>query len=184
MGLGFFRNLKKALVLRRLQRNRLEGYRAPSQKIANLISSFFCIGYIPGCPGTAASLATLLIVFSTPLLPVGYSLGIALALTAIGLLAVKRSLPNSVNQDPSWIVIDEVVGMLIALIAVPQQWGWYFLAFAVFRLLDIFKPFPIGFIDRRLPGCWGVLGDDIVAGVITRLLLWLVAVFIAWFTCV
>jgi phosphatidylglycerophosphatase A len=63
------------------------------------------------------------------------------------------------------VVWDEVVGMLVALTAAPPGWLPVAVAFIAFRAFDILKPFPVGWLDARVPGGWGVLLDDVVAGV-------------------
>jgi phosphatidylglycerophosphatase A len=61
-------------------------------------------------------------------------------------------------------VIDEVVGLWITLASVPLSVGWYALGFVLFRIFDIFKPWPVSWADRHLPGAWGIMLDDVVAG--------------------
>jgi len=80
-------------------------------------------------------------------------------------------------KDPGIVVVDEVAGMLVAAIGQPRGWGWLLAAFLLFRLLDIWKPFPI----RRLqawPGGLGVVADDLLAGLFATLLLQLVRLLI------
>ncbi|MDX2166209.1 MAG: phosphatidylglycerophosphatase A [Deltaproteobacteria bacterium] len=78
------------------------------------------------------------------------------------------------EHDSGVIVIDEIVGYLAATLFLPPTWGHTILAFFVFRALDVLKPFPAGWIDRRMPGGSGVVLDDVVSGlysnVVTRLL--------------
>ena len=73
------------------------------------------------------------------------------------------------SGDPSEVVIDELAGMWIALLG-STQWQYWIAAFLVFRLLDIIKPFPAN-VAERLPGGWGIMADDVVAGVQTVLVL-------------
>ena len=70
-------------------------------------------------------------------------------------------------KDASQIVADEVAGMWLALLFLPAVWWLVLLAFGLFRLLDIAKPGPIGWMDRQLPGGLGVMADDLLAGVFT-----------------
>jgi len=70
---------------------------------------------------------------------------------------------------PRPIVIDEVVGQLIALFSVPAEWGWIFLGFFLFRLFDVLKPRPIRDLER-LPGGWGIMADDVLAGLVSALI--------------
>jgi phosphatidylglycerophosphatase A len=73
------------------------------------------------------------------------------------------------EHDSGRIVIDEIAGMLVALAGLPRQARAVGLAFVLFRILDVVKPWPAGWIDRRLPGGAGVVLDDIVSGVYANL---------------
>ncbi len=73
------------------------------------------------------------------------------------------------RKDPQVVVIDEVVGLLLASAYLPPEWPYQFGAFAAFRLFDILKPWPARTIDRRCPGGLGVMLDDVVAGLYARL---------------
>ena len=66
--------------------------------------------------------------------------------------------------DPSWIVVDEVVGMWIAAAAAPLSLLWFGIAFLLFRFFDILKPWPVGWADRKVGGGMGVMLDDVFAG--------------------
>lgn len=83
------------------------------------------------------------------------------------------------KKDPGIIVIDEVVGMLTALTFLPISWEWVLAAFLLFRFFDIWKPFPARWIQDHVPGGWGVVGDDVVAGIYANLILQ-VAVRFLW----
>ncbi|MDO6584638.1 phosphatidylglycerophosphatase A [Salipiger sp. 1_MG-2023] len=141
-----------------------------------LIASFFGVGYLRPAPGTWGSLAAL---------PVGYVLllaggfwlllGATLIAFVAGLIATKAIIATGDDHDPSWIVIDEVVGQWIALFPVAygaammgvEYWqlypGWI-AGFALFRLFDIRKPWLVGMADRR-GDALGVMLDDVIAGV-------------------
>ncbi|HSI88809.1 MAG TPA: phosphatidylglycerophosphatase A [Pyrinomonadaceae bacterium] len=88
------------------------------------------------------------------------------ALTLIGIWAAGRAIPLLGNTDPAEAVIDEVVGMLVTLLFVPFSIGWPFIlaGFLLFRLFDIWKPYPIDML-QVLPGGVGIVADDVVAGV-------------------
>ena len=75
------------------------------------------------------------------------------------------------RKDPGVIVIDEVVGMLTALTFLPISWPWLLAAFLLFRLFDIWKPFPARWIQDHAPGGWGVVGDDVMAGIYANVIL-------------
>ncbi len=91
---------------------------------------------------------------------------LALALAALGYWAVRAGLPGDhAGQDPGWVVVDEGAGQLLALAALPAGAGLsgVLLAFLLFRALDILKPGPVGWADRR-HGPSGVMLDDVIAG--------------------
>jgi len=69
-------------------------------------------------------------------------------------------------------VIDEIVGYMTAVIGLPFSWGSAVFAFLIFRIMDVWKPFPIRMIDRNLSGGWGIVFDDVLAGVYSGVLLW------------
>ena len=98
-----------------------------------------------------------------------------LAVTAIGVAAAYAAEARYRRRDPGLVVIDEVAGMLGTLLAVPVGLSGAVVGFLAFRLFDIVKPFPARQAER-LPGGWGVMTDDLVAGVyaqgLLRLLLW------------
>jgi phosphatidylglycerophosphatase A len=137
--------------------------------LARLIASGLGSGYAPRAPGTAGSLAALLIGAGLLLLP-GWVLPVAiLAATLAGLWAIG---PAGGTEDPGWVVIDEFAGQWIALLplAAPTPLG-LFAAFALFRLFDIAKPGPIGWADRQ-HGAMGVMGDDLIAGAFAAAGVW------------
>ncbi|HCD03701.1 MAG TPA: phosphatidylglycerophosphatase A, partial [Methylophaga sp.] len=75
------------------------------------------------------------------------------------------------QDDPSAVVWDEIVGYLITMIAAPAGWQWMLLGFVLFRLFDIWKPWPISLADRKLHGGFGIMLDDVIAGVFAAMVL-------------
>lgn len=134
-----------------------------------LIITFFYIGMIRHAPGTFSSLVTLLIWIL--FIPGDYFIRISITflLTIIGFIFIKLSLPNFKENDPQSIVIDEVIGMSVALIFI-NDLSIMIIAFFLFRMLDILKP-SIIYYSQYLPGAYGILLDDILAGAITSMLL-------------
>ena len=126
------------------------------------------LGYAPVAPGTVTSLVVALAVWAlAPGLP--GLLGATAVVTAIGIWASAREEARVGVHDPSIIVVDEVAGMLVALIAAPPGLGWVLVLFFLFRVFDVWKPYPIDRL-QALPGGWGIVADDLLAGVYANLL--------------
>ena len=138
---------------------------------ARWISTFFGAGYFPVAPGTfACAIVALGYRFGAVRLePLPY-VGLIVLISVLGVATADVHSKTLQQKDPRSIVIDEVVGQLIALFSAPAGWGWIFLGFFLFRLFDILKPRPIRDLER-LPGGWGIMADDVLAGVFSALLL-------------
>jgi len=128
------------------------------------IAGGFGIGRFPWAPGTLASLAALL-VGAALLAASPWLLAVAAAVATFGgIWAIAAA--RAGEDDPGWVVIDEVAGQWLTLLALPRPTlPGLIAAFALFRLLDILKPGPIGWADKR-SGALAVMGDDVIAGVI------------------
>ena len=145
-------------------------------KIAFLLSTWFGTGLIPPVPGTMGTLGAipLLILFSytgnlfQPLLIIIF------VTIAVWAAETRSSLLN--QKDPSQVVIDEVAGFLVTFLFLPLTWKNLGLAFILFRLFDIIKPFPIRRLEE-LKGGLGIVMDDLLAGVYANLCLRLILFF-------
>ena len=146
-------------------------YKGPAWAVA--ASTVLGLGFTPRMPGTVGALVGVFIYLPAFLMPPEWVFALPLAELAVILLlsalAVPRVLRASGLQDPSWVVIDEVAGMLCALCMTVPDFVRILLAFLLFRVLDIFKPWPINRLER-LPGAWGVMADDLFAGLLSGLL--------------
>jgi len=140
--------------------------------LVKLIASFFGLGYFPLAPGTLASFVFLLIRrFLWPDRPsLWFELALFLFLMFSGTWASHRFSQSVNGDDPRQIVIDEVCGQALAIIALPSSSLNLLLAFIFFRSLDIIKPFPINRLEK-IKGGWGIMADDLAAGLVARLLL-------------
>lgn len=118
-------------------------------------------------PGTVASVAAIPVFYFLIDIPWLHVLVLALVVWA-GIVASDRLESDSGEKDPGYVVIDEVAGMGLALLAVPSEWYFIVTAFLLFRVFDIWKPFPIRKVEK-LPGGWGVMADDLLAGLLARL---------------
>ena len=135
---------------------------------ATLVATFFGAGRLHPGPGTWGSLATvilwwLLARIVAPPWQAWTAAGLALFVALIGIPAATRVARASGLKDPQFVVIDEVAGQLIALIAVPVAWKSLLLGFILFRGFDIVKPPPVRQLER-LPEGTGIVVDDVGAG--------------------
>ena len=138
---------------------------------AGWIASGFGSGFSPRAPGTIGTVAALLPWLWLRVLPLPlYALVVAVAF-AIGLWASAWVVRRSGVQDPQVVVWDEFVGVWIALAAAPAGWIWMLSGFALFRLFDIWKPWPVSWADEKLHGGLGVMLDDVFAGFYALVLL-------------
>jgi phosphatidylglycerophosphatase A len=135
-----------------------------------LIGTFFGAGLLKPGPGTYGSISAVLLWYATAHLlhPAQIPLAIGTAVAAIlatliGIPAATIVARESGREDPSHVVIDEVAGQLIALIAIPADWQHAALSLILFRLFDILKPPPIRQLER-LPAGTGIMLDDVAAG--------------------
>lgn len=154
--------------------------------IYKVIASGFGSGYSPFAPGTAGSLVALIPValcfyLNWPSETSSISLNtIILILTMVflvlGILSSNK-LEKLWGHDAQKIVVDEMVGQWIALLFIPISWLNILLAFILFRLFDIFKPWPIRNAEKW-PAGWGVMGDDVLAGIFANIVLLVINKFI------
>lgn len=140
--------------------------------IAEVIATWFYVGTIPKAPGTCGALAGVLLVFL--LHRYAFFVSLHFAILAVLLLPLMVWASNVVIgatgvKDPQVIVADEVLGQVIAFLPV-TEYGWMsgLAALGLFRLFDIWKPFPVNVLER-LPRGWGVMMDDVMAGVYAAL---------------
>lgn len=144
-------------------------------RAALLLASVFGVGYIPIAPGTFGSAAGLLLWAILPASPIVQA-GVILALFGLGSWSGSVAERHFDRSDPGQIVIDEVVGVLITLFMNPVGWGGALLAFFLFRIADIVKPYPANRLER-LHGGLGVMADDAMAAIYANLALRAVLAF-------
>jgi phosphatidylglycerophosphatase A len=147
------------------------------------LGTFFGAGLLKPGPGTYGSIAAVLLWFGAAHLlhpaPVALAIGTAiaaLAATLIGIPAATIVARESGREDPGHVVLDEVAGQLIALIAIPADWRHAAVSLLLFRIFDIFKPPPIRQLER-LPAGTGIMLDDVAAGLFALLLAQMIRVF-------
>jgi phosphatidylglycerophosphatase A len=145
---------------------------------ARLIATWFGCGYAPAAPGTVGSAAAILIAWAIHAYVTPLEFGLLGMLLAIpGIWAAGVTATQVKLKDPGIVVVDEVVGQWITLAgATAFNWQSSLLAFALFRIFDIWKPPPVRQLER-LPGGLGIVADDAMAGVYGALLLLLAGRF-------
>jgi phosphatidylglycerophosphatase A len=141
-------------------------------------ATWFGTGLSPWAPGTVATLASVPVHFLLATLGAPFHLLVIAAMTAAGCWAAAHVVHTVGDDDPQIVVIDETVSVLLALwIVGPATIAGMILAVALFRVLDIAKPWPIRAAERLRPAALGIMADDLLAGLaaglLTRLLLWL-----------
>jgi len=138
--------------------------------LARFLATVGYVGHAPVAPGTAGSLVALPVIwFAYPRLAPAVTLGFVLAACVAAIWAAQQQV-SADHQDPQFVVIDEFVGQLIALLFVPIGVMTVAAGFFLFRLFDVFKPFPSR-QSEKLPGGWGIVMDDVVAGIYANLAL-------------
>jgi len=157
------------------------------KKFNLLFVTFFYIGKIKYAPGTFASLVTCLVflllisIFSFPVIFL-----ITLTIFCYSFLAINNSFDEFRSEDPQEIIIDEVVGQMLPLLAMPIYETLYPLpkiyycvaAFLAFRLFDIWKPYPISYVDNDVKGALGIMLDDILASIYSIIVLTILFFFL------
>jgi phosphatidylglycerophosphatase A len=134
------------------------------------VGTFFGTGLMKPGPGTYGSVAAMLlwVVAAHVWGGVGLAVGTAIAAVvavAIGIPAATIVAREAGREDPQFVVVDEVAGQWIALIGARPDWAHALVALALFRLFDIWKPWPVRALER-LPGGWGIMLDDVAAGLL------------------
>lgn len=130
----------------------------------SLISTCCGLGYLPFAPGTWGSLLALPLAWLMLSQWGPYILLIvAFVLFLAGMLASAIHQKRIEDKDPSYIVVDELVGQLLVLSIAPLDWGYFFIAFLLFRIFDIYKPWPISWADKNIRNGFGIMFDDLLA---------------------
>jgi len=133
------------------------------------------IGHLRPAPGTIGSLFAL----ATGYMIASFSLGVLVAailtISILGIFAAERYRERTGKKDASEVIIDEIAGQWVPLVIIPLDVKWYIAAFLLFRFFDISKIGPVGHAEKFMGGI-GVMADDLVAGILTALLLWLGAI--------
>src|SRR5574344_1047379 len=150
------------------------------QKLANLIATYFGLGLSPKAPGTIGSLGTLPLALVLAYYTGIYGIIIASIICFIaGTYATDVVIANQEEKDPGKVVIDEVVGQLLAFTFVADnlyhnldKWWIYLVGFGFFRFFDICKMGPVKYFDSKMKNAYGVMLDDVCAGLMAGICVW------------
>lgn len=157
----------------------LSSAKSPSRRnyLAEGWATFFFVGLSPKAPGTCGSLAALPLAWYVWQLPGVYAWLLTIVIFVTGAEAAKAVIARTGQSDHQSIVIDEVVGILITTSVAAHSWRHYLLAFVLFRIFDIWKPWPVRYFDQNWHTAYGTMLDDAVAAVMAAALLFL----LLWF---
>ena len=138
---------------------------------AHLLSLGFGSGLSPKMPGTMGTVIAVGLYMLLPSLDWKIYLGILLVSFFIGIFLCDYTAKALKVHDHPGIVWDEIVGYFITMFMVPKSWLWILTGFILFRLFDIWKPWPISLADKRLKGGLGIMLDDVIAGIFALIII-------------
>ncbi len=151
----------------------------PSMKNpVHLLAFGFGSGLSPKAPGTMGTLAAIPFFLLMQDLSATYYLLILLAASLVGVYLCGKTADDLGVHDHPGIVWDEFVGYWLTMFMAPSGWLWVVIGFVLFRIFDILKPWPISWLDKRVAGGFGIMVDDLLAGVFALLCLQLLATFL------
>jgi phosphatidylglycerophosphatase A len=150
----------------------------PSRFFLYLFGTFGGTGFAPVAPATAASLAFALLWYLVAPVPLVWQVSLLVGVTLLGVPVASR-LEKIHGTDPKLVVCDEVAGMLVTYLGVTTGLLGWLVGFFWFRVFDILKPYPVRRLER-LPGGWGIMADDILAGVYAQVALRLTLLWTGW----
>lgn len=130
-----------------------------------------CIGRIPKAPGTVGALLGLPVIYGLAQLQPVPAILLCLILIAVAVWAAGAAERQLGAKDPGCIVIDEIAGMTVSLLGIPLSIGTGAAGFLLFRFFDVLKPPPVSLLERHLSGGWGIVMDDVAAGLIANIFL-------------
>ena len=152
----------------------------------HLLATGFGSGLSPVVPGTMGTLAAIPLYLLLVQLPLGWYLAVVLLTFLVGIKICQVTSDDMGVHDHGSIVWDEFAGFWLTMAVVPlfqipaTDWKWLLTGFILFRFFDMVKPWPIGWLDKRVHGGLGIMIDDIVAGVMAGVALYLVGKYAGW----
>ncbi|MBW2038391.1 MAG: phosphatidylglycerophosphatase A [Deltaproteobacteria bacterium] len=141
------------------------------RKLIILLATWGGVGFCPLAPGTAGTAAAVPLFLLLSLLPLTVYLPLLLCIALLACWLAGKAELIFQQQDSRDIVVDEVVGFLVTMTSFPPSWSYILAGFVLFRVFDILKPPPIRFLERRVKGGYGVVLDDVLAGIYAHVVL-------------
>lgn len=153
-----------------------------SDRYAFLLATWFYAGRFPKAPGTMGSLCALPLAYLATLGGVGGVLAVSLLVFWLGCWVTDVVVKKTHKQDPGFVVIDEVVGQTLTFVFV-VNWAQltplvFLLGFVLFRFFDIVKIWPVSYFDKKVHSAFGVMMDDVIAGLYAAVVLYLICLYI------
>lgn len=127
------------------------------------------VGFLPGAPGTYGTAVGVLLYWAVAHLPTWHYLLFTFTFSLFSVWVAGLAEQSFQEHDSQKIVIDEIAGYLVTMLFIPFHWKYAIAGFVVFRLFDIMKPWPIRLIDQKWKRGWGIVGDDLLAGIFGNL---------------
>jgi len=163
----------------------ISGFRGMAEKLSprlllhpvDFLALGFGSGLVPKGPGTAGTVVAIPVYLLMESLPLNIYIALVAALFIAGIPVCAHAAQRMGVHDDPGIVWDEIVGYLVTMTFAPAGWLWIVTGFVLFRLFDILKPWPIKWLDRKVGGGFGIMVDDLLAGVAAAAVLHLLAVF-------
>ena len=146
------------------------------RRLVIILATWWGTGYAPVAPGTVGTIAAIPLFLLLSLLPLYVYIPCVLAIGLAACWLAGRAEQIFGEKDNQRIVIDEVVGLLITMAAVPLTWQYLLAGFVFFRIFDVLKPPPIRLIERTVKGGYGVVLDDVLAGIYAQICLRILAI--------
>ena len=150
------------------------------QQIIKFLASGFFTGYFPVASGTIGSLVGIIAYLILQDVPNTLYTAIVILICIVGVYIAGEAEKIYQSKDSSYIVIDEIAGIFLTFIFLPRGINFLIAGFIIFRIFDILKPFPIRLIDEKLEGGWGIMLDDIMAGIYANISLRLLGWITGW----
>lgn len=138
----------------------------------------FGSGLVPRAPGTAGTVAAIPLYLALQSLALNIYLPLVAALFLVGIPICAHTAKRLGVHDHPGIVWDEVVGYLVTMTFAPPGWLWVLAGFVLFRIFDVLKPWPIRWLDRKVAGGFGIMVDDLLAGIAAAAVLQIMVIYL------